>query len=89
MRFCKKQLRHEIEMKLILSSTYKDWKFSENTLAAKNLSNSPWEFGYALGFSRPLALKASAKRCFLGPKILRLYRNWKSSGQGSRETKSL
>lgn len=35
----------------------------ENTLAAKNLSNSPWEFGYAIGFSRPLALKASAKRC--------------------------
>jgi hypothetical protein len=54
---------HEIEMKLILSSTFKGWNFTENTLAAKNLSNSPWEFGYALGASRPLALKASAKRC--------------------------
>ncbi len=40
---------HEVELKLILSR--------------KNLSNSPWEFGYALGASRPLALKASAKRC--------------------------
>ncbi len=54
---------HEVELKLILSSTFKGWNFTENTLAAKNLSNSPWEFGYALGASRPLALKASAKRC--------------------------
>src|SRR5260370_42465446 len=52
-------------MKLILSSTFKGWNFTENTLAAKNLSNSPWEFGYAFGASRPLALKASAKRCTL------------------------
>ena len=58
---------HELETKLILSSTFKGWNFSENTLAAKNLSNSPWEFGYALGFSRPLALKASAKRCSFCP----------------------
>jgi len=58
---------HEIELKLILSSTFKGWNFTENTLAAKNLSNSPWEFGYALGASRPLALKASAKRCTFCP----------------------
>src|SRR5207245_11609437 len=32
-----------------------------------NLSNSPWEFSYALGASRPLALKASAKRCNFCP----------------------
>jgi len=58
---------HEIELKLILSSTFKGWNFTQNTLAAKNLSNSPWEFGYALGASRPLALKASAKRCTVCP----------------------
>jgi len=58
---------HEIELKLILSSTFKGWNLTENTLAAKNLSNSPWEFGYALGASRPLALKASATRCTLCP----------------------
>ena len=58
---------HEIELKLILSSTFKGWNFTENTLAAKSLSNSPWEFGYALAASRPLALKASAKRCSLCP----------------------
>jgi hypothetical protein len=59
----RKEHIHEIELKLILSSTFKGWNFTENTIAAKNLSNSPWEFGYALGASRPLALKASAKRC--------------------------
>ena len=54
---------HELEFKLLLSSTYKGWNFVENTLAAKNLSNHPWEFGYALGASRPLRLRASARRC--------------------------
>jgi hypothetical protein len=63
----RKEHIHEMELKLILSSTFKGWNFTENTLAAKNLSNSPWEFGYALGASRPLALKASAKRCTLCP----------------------
>jgi hypothetical protein len=54
---------HELEFKLLLSGTHKGWNFVENTIATKNLSNDPWEFGYALGASRPLALKASAKRC--------------------------
>jgi hypothetical protein len=56
---------HELEFKLILSSTVKGWNFAQNTIASKNLSNNPWEFGYALGASRPLALKASAQRCSL------------------------
>jgi hypothetical protein len=59
----RKEHNHEMELKLILSSTVKGWNFTENTIAAKNLSNNPWEFGYALGASRPLALKASAQRC--------------------------
>jgi hypothetical protein len=54
---------HELEFKLLLSSTYKGWNFVENTIATKNLSNDPWEFGYAMGASRPLKLKASSKRC--------------------------
>ena len=62
-----KERIREIELKLILSSTFKGWNFTENTLAAKNLANSPWEFGYALGASRPLALKAAAKRCTFCP----------------------
>jgi hypothetical protein len=63
----RKEHIHEVELKLILSSTFKGWNFTENTLVGKNLSNSPWEFGYALGASRPLSLKASAKRCTLCP----------------------
>ena len=53
----------EVELKLILSSNYKGWNFTENTLAVKNLSNEPWEFGYALGASRPLILKGAAQKC--------------------------
>jgi len=63
----RKEHINEMELKLILSSTFKGWNLTENTLAAKDLSNSPWEFGYALGASRPLALKASAKRCTFCP----------------------
>ena len=61
----RQEIINEMELKLILSSALKGWNFTENTLAAKDLSNSPWEFGYALGVSRPLALKASARRCSL------------------------
>lgn len=58
---------HELEFKLLLSGTHKGWNFTQNTIAGKNLSNNPWEFGYAIGASRPLALKASAKRCSFCP----------------------
>jgi hypothetical protein len=61
----RKAHQHEVELKLILSSTVKGWNFTQNTIAAKNVSNEPWEFGYALGASRPLSLKASASRCTL------------------------
>jgi len=63
----RKNHNNELELKLILSSNFKGWNVSENTLFVKNLSNEPWEFGYALGVSRPLALKAAAKRCTLCP----------------------
>ena len=63
----RKEHIHELELKLILSSTVKGWNFSENVLAAKDLSNRPWEFGYAVGASRPLAMKASATRCSFCP----------------------
>ena len=59
----RKEHKNELELKLLLSKTFKGWNIAENTLTAKNLANSPWEFGYAIGGSRPLALKASAQRC--------------------------
>jgi hypothetical protein len=63
----RKDHAHELELKLLLSKTYNGWNFAVNPLAAKNLSNNPWEFGYAMGASRPLALKASANRCAFCP----------------------
>ena len=57
---------HELELKLLLSSTHHGWNFAVNPLATKPLTGGePWEFGYAMGVSRPLALKASAQRCSL------------------------
>jgi len=57
---------HELELKLLLSTTRNGWNFAVNPLATKPLTGGdPWEFGYAAGVSRPLALKASAQRCSL------------------------
>jgi hypothetical protein len=62
------ELKHELELKVLLSGHLKGWNLALNPLAAKNLLRSePWEFGYALGASRPLALKASPNRCNLCP----------------------
>ena len=57
---------HELEAKLILSSTVHDWNISENFIVEKNLSHSEgFEFGYAVGISRPLARMASGRECRL------------------------
>jgi len=53
----------EMELKLILGSNYRGWNISENIISEKNLSNEPWEFGYAWAVSRPLRLAASAHKC--------------------------
>jgi hypothetical protein len=55
--------KREVELKLIASSNFKGWNMSENFIAEKNLKNEPWEFGYAVGFGRPLSLKASPRQC--------------------------
>jgi len=53
-----------LETKLILGSNFKGWNLSENFIAEKDLNESePWEFGYAIGVSRPLALAASPNPC--------------------------
>ena len=61
-------LNHELEFKLLLSKTFKAWNVALNPLATRNLlPSNPWEFGYAIGASRPLALKASANQCSFCP----------------------
>jgi len=59
--------KNEIETKLILSSNVNGWNLSGNLIAEKNLSNEPWELGYALGVSRPLAQAARGAPCSLCP----------------------
>jgi hypothetical protein len=55
---------HEIETKLILSSTFRDWNIAENFIVEKNLSaDEGFEFGYAFGVYRPLSSLASAHDC--------------------------
>ena len=55
---------HELEGKLILSSTVHDWNIAGNFITEKNLSRGEgFEFGYAVGFSRPLATLASGASC--------------------------
>jgi hypothetical protein len=59
----RREHEHEIETKLILSSDFKGWNISENFTGEKNLGHEPWEFGYAVGASRPLRLAATPRPC--------------------------
>jgi hypothetical protein len=59
------ETERELELKLILSSNVRGWNISENFISTKLLTEpEPWEFGYAFGVSRPLALTAGGKDCF-------------------------
>jgi hypothetical protein len=53
----------ELELKLILGSDVGGWNISENFITEKDFSDGFWEFGYALGVSRPLQLAANAQEC--------------------------
>jgi hypothetical protein len=59
--------KRELEAKLILGSYFKGWTFAENFIAEKNIKHAPFEFGYAVGVSRPLALAARPDRCNFCP----------------------
>ena len=55
---------HELEAKVILSGTIHDWNLAGNFTTEKNLSRGEgFEFGYSLGFARPLASLASGTAC--------------------------
>src|SRR5262249_5436705 len=59
----REEKKREIEAKLILSSHFKGWTVAENFIAEKNVRYEPYEFGYAVGVSRPLAFAARPDRC--------------------------
>jgi hypothetical protein len=63
----RQEKQREIEAKLILSSHVKGWTIAENFIGEKNVAHEPFEFGYALGVSRPLALEARPDRCNFCP----------------------
>jgi len=57
-------LNHELEFKVILSKSFSGWNLAANPILTKNLSpNNPWEFGYAMGVSRWLAVRAVPHHC--------------------------
>jgi hypothetical protein len=66
-RETRRERLHELEGKLILSSHVMAWSLAVNWIAEKKLAPAPWEFGYAMGASRPLALEARPERCLLCP----------------------
>lgn len=59
--------KRELEVKLILGSHFKGWTIAENFIAEKNVRHAPYEFGYAVGISRPLAFAARPDPCNLCP----------------------
>lgn len=60
----RQELERSVETKLILSSNVKGWNISENFIAEKAVNEAEaWEFGYSVGTTRPLALKAAARHC--------------------------
>lgn len=52
----RREHEREIENRLIVGGDFKGWNWAGDFIAEKNLSNKPWEFGYAAGISRPIAL---------------------------------
>ena len=59
----RREHKHEGELKMIISSNLKSWNISENFIAEKNLGHAPWEFGYAVGATRPLRTLSSGREC--------------------------
>lgn len=60
----RRELAHEIEGKLILSSAAGAWNISENLIVEKNLSEEEGlEYGYSVGVSRSLGGLASGEAC--------------------------
>jgi hypothetical protein len=66
----RREHQHEAEVKLILSSNLRDWNISENFITEKDASHAPWEFGYAVGVTRPLRGAASRECVFCAEKMI-------------------
>ncbi len=58
-----REMHREIEAQLILGSSFMGWTIAENFTTEKDVGHAPFEFGYAVGISRSLALVANPCRC--------------------------
>jgi mono/diheme cytochrome c family protein len=63
----RRERKREVETKLILAGKLHDWDLAGNLIAEKNVAGGAWEFGYAIGAGRPLALAARPRPCTLCP----------------------
>jgi mono/diheme cytochrome c family protein len=63
----RRERKREVETKLILAGKLHDWDLAGNLIAEKNVAGGAWEFGYAIGASRPLGLAARPRPCTLCP----------------------
>jgi hypothetical protein len=60
----RREHRHAVEARLVLSSKAHGWDITENVIAAKSIDGLPWAFGYTFGVSHPLAAEHDgADRC--------------------------
>lgn len=64
--------KRELEAKLILGSYVKGWTLAENFIAEKNIRHEPFEFGYAVAASRPIAFAVRPSRCNVCPENFQL-----------------
>jgi hypothetical protein len=55
--------QHELELRLILGSNWRNWNISENFISEKDFGHAPWEFGYAVAVSRPFRSGSAEKKC--------------------------
>jgi hypothetical protein len=65
----REEKEREIETKLIFSSQIGQWNLSENFIGAKGIHGGKWEFGYAVGLSRPLAAPTGRRCTFCAEKF--------------------
>jgi hypothetical protein len=61
----RRERKRELEARLILGSHVRGWNITENFVAEKDVRHEPFEFGYAVAVSRPLAMAARPGSCNL------------------------
>jgi len=80
----RREHKHELELKLLLSSNVKGWNVAVNPSSPRTCCRASLEFAYAVGVSRPLAHKTSPNRCDCAVRIF--LREWNVRRLGSTQS---